>query len=119
MVGIDAWEIRWRNILRLGDRFCTGQRMTKPFGLEKTLLAVRDAFRGARYAGIACGIKNAASATECPISQGAHHRRGADRIVIRTGFTEMGQGLFTVCIQAACEETGCRLGFSRLRRTHG
>src|SRR5690606_32413270 len=25
---------------------------------------------------------------------------------LRTGFTEMGQGLFTVCIQAACEETG-------------
>ncbi|MEZ4998613.1 MAG: hypothetical protein R2758_14495 [Bacteroidales bacterium] len=27
-------------------------------GLKKTLLAVRDAFRNARYAGLACGIKN-------------------------------------------------------------
>jgi xanthine dehydrogenase molybdenum-binding subunit len=30
----------------------------------------------------------------------------ADHIVVRTGFTEMGQGLFTVCIQTACQETG-------------
>ena len=27
-------------------------------GLKKTLLAVRDAYRDARYAGIACGVKN-------------------------------------------------------------
>jgi CO/xanthine dehydrogenase Mo-binding subunit len=27
-------------------------------------------------------------------------------ITIRTGFTEMGQGLFTVCVQFACEVTG-------------
>ncbi|HEY3244809.1 MAG TPA: molybdopterin cofactor-binding domain-containing protein, partial [Phycisphaerae bacterium] len=57
-VAIDAWEIRWRNALDVGDRFCTGQRLDKPFGLKKTLLAVRDIFRGAKYAGIACGIKN-------------------------------------------------------------
>jgi len=107
MVGIDAWEIRWRNILRLGDRFCTGQRMTKPFGLEKTLLAVRDAFRGARYAGIACGIKNVGIGNGMPdLGKALITVEAADRIVIRTGFTEMGQGLFTVCIQAACEETG-------------
>ena len=25
-VGIDGWEIRYRNALDVGDRFCTGQR---------------------------------------------------------------------------------------------
>ena len=57
-VGIDGWEMRWRNILRVGDTFATGQRLTKRFGLEKTLLAVKDEYKAAKYAGIACGIKN-------------------------------------------------------------
>ena len=41
-----------------GDRFSTGQKLDKPFGLKKTLLAVREHYRAAKYAGIACGIKN-------------------------------------------------------------
>ncbi len=57
-VGIDGWEIRWRNILQQGDRFATGQKLEKPFGLKETMLAVRDVYRSAKYAGIACGIKN-------------------------------------------------------------
>ena len=36
-VGIDAWEIRWRNALQQGDRFCTGQKLDKPFGFKQTL----------------------------------------------------------------------------------
>ena len=57
-VGIDGWEIRWRNALDVGDRFGTGQKLGPGVGLKKTLLAVRDAYRGARFAGIACGVKN-------------------------------------------------------------
>lgn len=106
-VGVDAWEIRWRNILRQGDRFCTGQVLDKPFGLERTLLAVRDIYRAARFAGIACGIKNTGIGNGMPDEGKASITVEApDRLVIRTGFTEMGQGLFTVCIQTACEETG-------------
>lgn len=107
LVGIDAWEMRWRNILRQGDTFCTGQRLTKPFGLEKTLLAVKDQFLSARYAGIACGIKNVGIGNGMPDEGKASMIVEApDRIMIRTGFTEMGQGLFTISIQTACEETG-------------
>ena len=106
-VGIDGWEMRWRNILDQGDRFCTGQKLDKPFGLRKTLLAVKDAYKHAKYAGIACGIKNVG------IGNGMSDEGKAiltveapDRITIRTGFTEMGQGYFTICIQTACEESG-------------
>ncbi len=106
-VGIDGWEIRWRNALGVGDRFCTGQRLTKAFGLKKTLLAVRDAYRGAKYAGIACGIKNVGIGNGMPdIGQAMLSVNEDGTITIRTGFTEMGQGLFTICIQAAVEETG-------------
>jgi xanthine dehydrogenase molybdenum-binding subunit len=106
-VGIDAWEIRWRNALDVGDRFATGQKMEKPFGLKKTLLAVREIFRGARYAGIACGIKNVGIGNGMPDpGKALLHVESDGRITIRTGFTEMGQGFFTVLIQTAVEETG-------------
>jgi xanthine dehydrogenase molybdenum-binding subunit len=106
-VGVDGWEMRWRNILRQGDRFCTGQKLDKPFGLEETLLAVRDVYRNARFAGIACGIKNVGIGNGMPdAGKAVLSVEAADRIMIRTGFTEMGQGLFTISIQTACEETG-------------
>ncbi|MFT3786898.1 MAG: selenium-dependent xanthine dehydrogenase [Tepidisphaeraceae bacterium] len=106
-VGIDGWEIRWRNALEQGDRFSTGQKLDKPFGLKKTLLAVRDAYRGAKFAGIACGVKNVGIGNGMPDPGRCVMRVNDDGTVsIRTGFTEMGQGYFTVLIQAACEETG-------------
>uniref|UniRef100_UPI003F949A67 molybdopterin cofactor-binding domain-containing protein n=1 Tax=Roseiarcus sp. TaxID=1969460 RepID=UPI003F949A67 len=40
-VGIDGWEMRWRNLLRTGDVFTTGQVLEKGVGVEKTLLAVK------------------------------------------------------------------------------
>ena len=61
-VGIDGWEIRWRNAVRVGDVFSSGQVLDKSVGLEKTLLAVKDAYYAARdkgvAVGIACGVKN-------------------------------------------------------------
>ncbi len=105
--GIDGWEIRWRNALDVGDMFATGQVLRASVGLKKTLLAVKDAYRNAKYAGIACGIKNVG------IGNGGEDGGRAmitvehdGTVTIRTGFTEMGQGLFTVLIQTLCEETG-------------
>ena len=94
--------------LEPGETFATGQILDKPFGLRKTLEAVKDAFKSAKYAGIACGIKN------CRHRQRhARYRQSRrstvlspDEIHIHTGFTEMGQGLFTLCIQFAVEATG-------------
>ncbi|MBI3702408.1 MAG: molybdopterin-dependent oxidoreductase [Rhizobiales bacterium] len=42
-VGIDGWEMRWRNVLRTGDVFTTGQVLEKGVGVERTLLAGRAA----------------------------------------------------------------------------
>ncbi|HRW56070.1 MAG TPA: molybdopterin-dependent oxidoreductase, partial [Phycisphaerae bacterium] len=106
-VGLDGWDFRYRNILKQGDRFCTGQKLDKPFGLEETMLAVKDAYKNARYVGIACGIKNVGIGNGMPDEGKAVIRVEAnDRVLINIGFTEMGQGLFTIAIQTACEETG-------------
>ncbi len=93
--------------LEQGDRFATGQKLDKPFGMKKTLLAVRDAYRGAKYAGIACGIKNVGIGNGMPDPGKAVMKVEEDgHITIRTGFTEMGQGYFTLLIQTAVQETG-------------
>jgi len=107
LVGVDGWEIRKRNILRPGDRFAPGQIMTESCGIEATLDAVKEIYRAAPRAGIACGIKNTG------IGNGL---ADTGRVLIRvldgehiealTGFTEMGQGLHTIVRQVICHETG-------------
>jgi xanthine dehydrogenase molybdenum-binding subunit len=110
-VGLDGWEMRWRNAVRVGDVFTSGQILEKSVGLEKTLLAVKDAYDAARAAGravgIACAVKNSG------IGNGAIEF-GKCRLVLEadgtiglhTGFTEMGQGLLTILTQCAVEVTG-------------
>ncbi|HKI84353.1 MAG TPA: molybdopterin cofactor-binding domain-containing protein, partial [Candidatus Krumholzibacteria bacterium] len=49
--GLDAWEMRWRNALQVGDTTSTGQILEKSVGLKKTLSAVKDSFYAARKAG--------------------------------------------------------------------
>lgn len=106
-VGIDGWEMRWRNVMDIGDAWCSGQIMEKSVGIKKTLLAVKDIYKNAKYAGIACGIKNVGIGNGVPEYGRASLRvESADRITIHTGFTEMGQGLFTVLTQFACEASG-------------
>jgi len=106
-VGVDGWEIRWRNALDVGDRFGTGQRLGAGVGLKKTLLAVRDAYRGARFAGIACGVKNTGIGNGVPEYGRAVLRPERDgSVTLFHSWTEMGQGVHTALRQIACEELG-------------
>jgi len=108
--GLDGWEMRWRNALAAGDMFSTGQVLEHSVGLKQTLLAVKDPYydwkRRGRAVGIACGLKNSG------IGNGAVEWGKARLVVERdntitlyNGYTEMGQGLFTVLTQFASEVT--------------
>jgi xanthine dehydrogenase molybdenum-binding subunit len=109
--GLDGWEMRWRNVVEVGDTFATGQVFEKSVGIKRTLLAVKDryydALQAGRAVGIGCGIKNSG------IGNGAKEW-GKARLVVENdgtvtlynGYTEMGQGLLTVLIQVAVEVTG-------------
>ena len=106
-VGIDGWEIRWRNALEEGKRFGTGQKLGPGVGLKKTLLAVKDAYRDARYAGIACGVKNTGIGNGMTEYGRAVLRVEADgTVTLFHSWTEMGQGVHTILQQIACEELG-------------
>ena len=105
--GIDGWEIRWRNALEAGDTFCTGQVLEHAVGLKDTLQAVRDAYYGSPRAGIACGIKNVGIGNGMPeAGQAIVDIEAEGRVVIHTGFTEMGQGFYTAMVQCLCDTTG-------------
>jgi len=104
-VGIDGWEMRWRNALEAGDRFGTGQLLGPGVGLKQTLLAVRDAYRGARFAGIACGVKNTGIGNGVPEFGRVVLRPESDgTVTLYHSWTEMGQGVDTILQQIACEE---------------
>ena len=107
-VGIDGWDIRERNILNPGDAFATGQIMRESVtGLRRSLEAVKDIYKNAKYAGIGCGIKSTGIGNGTIDSGHAAIRvLEGGRLDVQTGYTEMGQGLFTTIRQAVCEETG-------------
>ncbi len=106
-VGIDGWEMRWRNVVDIGDTFVTGQVFDKAVGIKKTLLAVKDIYYSSKYAGIACGIKNVGIGNGVKESGQAMVTVNPDQtITINTGFTEMGQGFCTIMIQFFCDATG-------------
>jgi selenium-dependent xanthine dehydrogenase len=106
--GLDAYDIRERNVLRPGDRFATGQVMTSSCGVAQTLEAVRSVYKGnASRAGIACGIKNTGIGNgAADIGRVLLRVLPERRLEVLTGYTEMGQGLFTVLRQVVHEETG-------------
>jgi xanthine dehydrogenase molybdenum-binding subunit len=106
-VGIDGYDIRERNILDAGGEFATGQLLDESCGIRQTLEAVKDDFKNAKYAGIACGIKNTGIGNGMPdIGRVLIHVDDENTVTAYTGFTEMGQGLFTILQQVVCEESG-------------
>ncbi len=106
-VGLDRWEMRWRNALETGDRTGTGQLLGPGVGLKRTLLAVQDAFRSARYAGIACGMKNTGIGNGVTEYGRAVLRPESDgTVTLFHSWSEMGQGIHTALRQIVCDELG-------------
>lgn len=113
--GFDRWQIRFDNALEDGSKTATGQ-VLRGVGLKKTLLAVKDVFRNAKYAGIACGIKNTGvgngmvddSEVKIQIVSG-------EKVIIDHGWSEMGQGVHTMAIQTLHQETGIAPGIIEVK----
>ncbi len=107
-LGLDRLEIRRRNILQPGDGFATGQKMRDSVrGLERCLEAVREAYERSPLTGVALGIKNTGIGNGL-VDTGRVRLRvlPGGRLQVHTGYTEMGQGLFTILRQIVHEETG-------------
>lgn len=105
--GFDRWQFRYDNALQNGDVTSTGQIIEGGAGVRETLLAVRDQFYAAKYAGLACGIKNTGVGNGMADSSHVSITiESADRVILDHGWTEMGQGVHTIAVQTLCNETG-------------
>ncbi len=115
-VGVDGYDIRERNVLLPGDQFATGQIMRDSCGILQTLQAVKDIYKRAKYVGIGCGIKSTGIGNGTIDSGHAKIRvLPGGRLEVLTGYTEMGQGVFTTIRQAVAEETGLPLDLMTVR----
>ena len=104
--GFDRWQLRFDNALEDGAKTATGQ-ILHGVGLKKTLLAVKDAFVNAKYAGIACGIKNTGVGNGMIDDSEVKIEIVSDKkVIINHGWSEMGQGVHTMAIQTLHQETG-------------
>jgi len=105
--GFDRWQFRYENALKNGDSTSTGQILRWGCGVQETLLAVKDIFKKAKYAGIACGIKNTGIGNGMPDDGKIKIViESPEKVVVHHGWTDMGQGSNTMAVQFLCEETG-------------
>ncbi len=105
--GFDRWQFRYDNAVCEGKMTATGQVLNRGAGVKETLLAVKDIFQNAKYAGIACGIKNTGVGNGMK-DEGITKVRivAADKVILEQGWTEMGQGINTMAVQFLSHETG-------------
>ncbi|MCD4697625.1 MAG: molybdopterin-dependent oxidoreductase, partial [Bacteroidales bacterium] len=105
--GFDRWQIRYDNALENGSKTATGQVLASGVGLKKTLLAVKDDFQQAKYAGIACGLKNTGVGNGMiDDSEVRIEIISTEHVRINHGWTEMGQGVHNMALQTLHEECG-------------
>lgn len=112
-VGISAWEIRKRNVIRPGDEWGPGQIMDDGAGgaevcLDEIKQSYDEAIAEGHAVGLGLGMKNSGLGNGFREVSGAVVRFSSDtgRIEVRHGWTEMGQGVHTVALQVAAQELG-------------
>ena len=103
----DRWKFRYDNALENGKMTATGQILEGGVGIKACLLALKDHFYAAKYAGIACAIKNSGVGNGMTdFSDVKITIRDNGRVLIEHGWTEMGQGVQNMAIQTLYQETG-------------
>ena len=108
LVGISPWEIRWRNAIRPGQELPNGQIVDESTGLVETLEAVKPYYEKAKYAGLACAMKNAGVGVGIPDTGRVRLTVEDGKVHIFAGASCIGQGLGTVLTQMVCDQTGLR-----------
>ena len=101
----DRYQFRWDNALVDGLKTSTGQTV-QGVGIRQCLEALKDDFYKAKYAGLACGIKNSGVGNGMiDESKVIIDIVSENKIILQHGWTEMGQGVHNMALQTLCEET--------------
>ena len=109
-VGLDPWEIRYRNAIEPGEVLPNGQIADCSTALKETLLEVKDAYYAhPGHAGIACAMKNAGVGVGLPDAGRCKIRVEDGRAVVSAATSDIGQGCNTVFLQDVAEACGLPL----------
>ena len=106
-VGLDPWEIRYRNAIEPGEVLPNGQIADCSTALKETLLEVKDAYYAhPGHAGVACAMKNAGVGVGIPDTGRVKLVFEKDKkLHIYSGASCIGQGLGTVLTQMVVTNT--------------
>ena len=103
--GFDRWQFRYDNALVDGLKTSTGQKVFG-VGIRACLDAVQEDFNKAKYAGLACAIKNSGVGNGMvDESKVIIEVIAENHIRLQHGWTEMGQGVHNMALQTLCQET--------------
>ncbi|WP_346964931.1 selenium-dependent xanthine dehydrogenase [Collinsella aerofaciens] len=109
-VGLDPWEIRYRNAIEPGEVLPNGQIADCSTALKETLLEVKDAYYAhPGHAGIACAMKNAGVGVGLPDAGRCKIRIEDGVAVVYAATSDIGQGCNTVFLQDVAEACGLPL----------
>ena len=109
-VGLDPWEIRYRNAIEPGEVLPNGQIADCSTALKETLLEVKDAYYAhPGHAGIACAMKNAGVGVGLPDAGRCKIRIENGVAVVYAATSDIGQGCNTVFLQDVAEACGLPL----------
>jgi len=120
-VGMDPVEFRLRNVLKVGSITPTGQTLPEGIGIEECILRARaasawDAKRRAgpglgtrrRGIGMACTIHPEGLNGEADTATARVEITPQGRVVVKTGLTEYGQGIYTGFTRIVTKVLGTR-----------
>lgn len=111
MVGISAWEIRYKNAIRPGEALPNGQIADGGTAFVETLELCKEYYdkfskKSGYYVGIASALKNAGLGVGVDDTGRCNLYIKDSKVHIRTSAADIGQGVQTIVIQIACEATG-------------
>ncbi len=103
--GFDRWRFRYNNALTDGLATSTGQKVYG-VGIRACLDKIKDDFYKAKFSGLACAIKNSGVGNGMvDESKVIIDIVSENKVLIKHGWTEMGQGVHSMALQTFCEET--------------
>ncbi len=103
----ERWQFRYNNALTEGSMTATGQVLKAGVGVKATLEAIKPFYDNARIKGLACGIKNSGVGNGMTDSSDVIIEIVSEnQVLLKHGWTEMGQGVHTIAQQVLFQETG-------------
>ncbi|WP_066716078.1 selenium-dependent xanthine dehydrogenase [Clostridium sp. Marseille-P299] len=106
LVGMSAWEFRYKNAIRPGQELPNGQIAGDDTAYVECLEAVKDVYESNPYAGIAGCMKNSGIGVGLPDIGRCNLKIQDGKVHILTGAACIGQGIGNVMLAMVCETTG-------------